>query len=87
MLSHRSPRRRCGLGSIFVSLPRQLGTIMKPPKSADDLTLRWWRLTAQAQRNRAQLHRTYRGGLSWRAELRIGFRSRLAVLRGAFVGD
>lgn len=60
---------------------------MKPPKNADELTLRWWGLTTKTQCNRLQLHRTYRGRPSWRAELKIGFRARLAVLRGAFVGD
>jgi hypothetical protein len=60
---------------------------MKPPKTADELTLRWWRLTAKAQRNRVQLHWTYRGTPSWRAKFKIGFRARLAVLRGAYVGD
>jgi hypothetical protein len=60
---------------------------MKPPKTADELTLRWWNLTAKTQRERVQLHRAYRGMPSWRAELKIGFRVRLAVLRGAFVGD
>lgn len=60
---------------------------MKPPKNAGELTLRWWSLTNKAQRNRIQLHRTYRGMPSWRNELKFGFRARLAVLRGAFVGD
>jgi hypothetical protein len=56
---------------------------MKPPKNADELTLRWWSLTAKTMRNRLQLHLTYRGMPCWRDELKIGF----AVLRGAFVGD
>lgn len=60
---------------------------MKPPKTADELTLRWWNLTDKTQRNRLMLHRTYKGMPSWRSDFKEGFRLRLAVLRGAFEFD
>lgn len=60
---------------------------MKPPKNADPITLRWWQLTEKSQRERIHLNRSYRGIYSWRNELKIAFRSRLAVLRGALFFD
>ena len=60
---------------------------MKPPKNTADLTLCWWRLTDRSQRNRMVLVRTYPRMFSWRGEMKIAFRARLAVLRGAFCFD
>lgn len=57
---------------------------MKPPRNADELTLRWSGLTATTQCRGIQMHHTYSPGLSWHGDLKIGFRARIAVLRGAF---